>query len=140
MSKSIQPKAKDKIHDIYMSPAKEQSLVAFNAFCSVYGKKFEKACECLIKDKDALLTFYGFPAEHWIHIRSTDPVESTFATVRLRTKKTKGCGTRLATLTMVFKLALETQKTWQKIKGYKLIPKVIEGAKFIDGELMEIAA
>jgi putative transposase len=140
MPKSIQPKAKEKIHDIYMSPTKEQALVAFNNFYSVYGTKFEKACDCLMKDKDVLLTFYDFPAEHWIHIRSTNPIESTFATVRLRTKKTKGCGTRLATLTMVFKLALEAQKTWQKIKGYKLIPKVIEGAKFIDGELTEIAA
>ena len=140
MSKSVQPKAKEKIHDIYMAPTKEQALVAFNNFHSVYGTKFEKACECLTKDKDTLLTFYDFPAEHWIHIRSTNPIESTFATVRLRTKKTKGCGTRLATLTMVFKLALEAQKTWQKIKGYKLIPKVIEGAKFVDGELMEIAA
>ncbi|NBJ14833.1 MAG: IS256 family transposase [Dehalobacter sp. 4CP] len=140
MPKSVQPKAKEKIHDIYMAPTKEQALVAFNNFHSVYGTKFEKACECLTKDKDTLLTFYDFPAEHWIHIRSTNPIESTFATVRLRTKKTKGCGTRLATLTMVFKLALEAQKTWQKIKGYKLIPKVIEGAKFVDGELMEIAA
>jgi transposase-like protein len=140
MPKSVQPRAKEKIHDIYMAPTKEQALVACNAFCSVYGAKFEKACDCLVKDKDVLLTFYDFPAEHWIHIRSTNPIESTFATVRLRTKKTKGCGTRLATLTMVFKLALEAQKTWQKIKGYKLIPKVIEGAKFVDGELMEIAA
>jgi transposase-like protein len=140
MPKSVQSKAKEKIHDIYMAPTKEQALVAFNNFHSVYGTKFEKACECLAKDKDVLLAFYDFPAEHWIHIRSTNPIESTFATVRLRTKKTKGCGSRLATLTMVFKLALEAQKTWQKIKGYKLIPKVIEGAKFIDGELMEIAA
>jgi putative transposase len=93
-----------------------------------------------MKDKDVLFTFYDFPAEHWVHIRSTNVIESVFATVRLRTDKTKGCGSRLATLTMVFKLALEAQKTWHKIKGYKLIPKVIEGAKFVDGELMEKAA
>jgi transposase-like protein len=140
MPKSVQPKAKEKIHDIYLAPTKEQALVAYNAFNSVYGTKFEKACECLMKDKDVLFTFYDFPAEHWVHIRSTNVIESVFATVRLRTDKTKGCGSRLATLTMVFKLALEAQKTWHKIKGYKLILKVIEGAKFIDGELMEIAA
>ena len=140
LPKSVQSKAKEKIHDIYMAPTKEQALGAFNNFHSVYGAKFEKACDCLTKDKDVLLAFYDFPAEHWIHIRSTNPIESTFATVRLRTKKTKGCGSRLATLTMVFKLALEAQKTWQKIKGYKLIPRVIEGAEFVDGELMEIAA
>ena len=106
-----------------------------NEFVSLYGKKFPGARECLTKDADALFTYYDFPAEHWIHIRTTNPIESTFATVRLRTQKTKGCGTRLATLTMVFKLVLETRKTWKKIKGYKLIPKVLEGIPFIDGEL-----
>lgn len=92
------------------------------------------ACDCLTKDKDVLFTFYDFPAEHWIHIRTTNPIESTFATVRLRTDKTRGCGTRLATLTMVFKLVLDTRKTWKKIKGYRLIPRVLEGDTFIDGE------
>jgi len=135
MPKSVQPKAKEKIHDIYLAPTKEQALVAYNSFFSLYSKKFPGACECLLKDKEILFTFYDFPAEHWIHIRTTNPIESTFATVRLRTEKTKGCGTRLATLTMVFKLVLETQKTWKKIKGYRLIPKVLEGTTFIDGEL-----
>jgi transposase-like protein len=137
MPKSVQPKAKEKIHDIYLAPTKEQALVAYNSFFSLYGKKFPEACECLVKDKDVLFTFYDFPAEHWIHIRTTNPIESTFATVRLRTEKTKGCGTRLATLTMVFKLVLETKKTWKKIKGYRLIPKVLEGVTFIDGELQD---
>ena len=135
MPKSIQPKAKEKIHDIYLAPTKEQALVAYNGFLSLYNKKFPGACECLAKDKEVLFTFYDFPAETWIHLRTTNPIESTFATVRLRTEKTKGCGTRLATLTMVFKLALETQKTWKKIKGYRLIPKVLGGAIFTDGEL-----
>lgn len=90
-----------------------------------------------MKDKDILFTFYDFPAEHWVHIRSTNVIESMFATVRLRTEKTKGCGTRLATLAMVFDLALEAQKTWKRIKGYKWIPRVIEGATFIDGEINE---
>jgi len=137
MPKSVQPKAKERIHDIYLAPTKEQALVAYNSFLTLYGKKFPEACECLTKDRDVLFTFYDFPAEHWIHIRTTNPIESTFATVRLRTEKTKGCGTRLATLTMVFKLVLETKKTWKKIKGYRLIPKVLEGITFIDGELAD---
>jgi len=137
MPKSVQSKAKEKIHDIYMAPTRQQALVAYNAFVSLYHAKFEKACECLTKDKDILLTFYDFPCEHWIHIRSTNVIESTFATVRLRTKKTKGCGSRLATLTMVFKLAIEAQKTWLRIKGYKLIPKLINGTRFVDGEIQE---
>jgi putative transposase len=137
MPKSVQSKAKEKIHDIYLSPTREQGLVAYNSFLSLYGKKFPEACECLSKDKDVLLTFYDFPAEHWVHVRSTNPIESTFATVRLRTEKTKGCGTRLATLTMVFKLVYETRKTWKKIKGYRLIPKVLKGIRFTDGEETE---
>jgi len=137
MPKSVQPRAKERIHDIYVAPTKEQALVAYNSFLTLYRKKFPEACECLSKDKEVLFTFYNFPAEHWIHIRTTNPIESTFATVRLRTEKTKGCGTRLATLTMVFKLVLETRKTWKKIKGYRLIPKVLEGVTFIDGELQD---
>jgi transposase-like protein len=137
MPKSIQPKAKERIHDIYLAPTREQAFVAYNNFLSLYGKKFPKACECLAKDKDVLFAFYDFPAEHWIHLRSTNPIESTFATVRLRTEKTKGCGTRLATLTMVFKLVYETRKTWKKIKGYRLIPKVLQGVTYVNGELPE---
>lgn len=138
MPKSIQVKAKQKIHDIYLAPTKEQALVAYNSFLSLYGKKFPGACECLSKDKDVLFTFYDFPAEHWIHIRTTNPIESTFATVRLRTNKTKGCGSRLATLCMVFKLTYETQKTWKKIKGYRMIRDVLRGTVFIDGELPDV--
>jgi len=135
MPKSVQSRAKEKIHDIYLAPTREQSLVAYNAFISLYHTKFEKACECLTRDKDVLFTFYDFPCEHWVHIRSTNVIESVFATVRLRTNKTKGCGSRLATLTMVFKLTREAQKTWQRIKGYKLIPHVINGTRFVDGEI-----
>ena len=134
MPKGTQPKAKERIHDIYRADTRQQAIVAMNSFVSLYGKKFPGACDCLTKDKDVLFTFYDFPAEHWIHIRSTNVIESTFATVRLRTDKTRGCGTRLATLTMVFKLAREAQKTWKKLKGYKLIPRVLEGDIFIDGE------
>ncbi len=139
MPKSVQPKAKERIHDIYLAPTRQQALVSHNSFFSVYGKKFPEACECLSKDKDVLFSFYDFPAEHWVHLRTTNPIESTFATVRLRTEKTKGCGTRLATLAMVFKLVLETRKTWRKIKGHRLIPKVLEGATFVNGGLPDEA-
>ncbi|RPJ01221.1 MAG: IS256 family transposase [Deltaproteobacteria bacterium] len=135
MPKSVQPKAKERIHDIYLAPTKNQALVAMNSFVSLYGKKFPEASKCLTKDQDVLFTFYDFPAEHWVHIRSTNVIESTFATVRLRTDKTKGCGSRLATLTMVFKLTEAAQKTWKRIKGHKLIPRVLDGATFLDGEI-----
>lgn len=140
LPKSVQPKAKSLIHEMYMSPTKEYALEAYNHFVKVYEAKYPKAVNTLVKDKDDLFNFYDFPAIHWTHIRTTNPIESTFATVRLRTKKTKGSGSRMATLTMVFKLALEAQKTWKKLKGHKLIPLVLEGRIFIDGELEEEAA
>lgn len=89
---------------------------------------------CLEKDKEVLFTFYDFPAQHWPHIRTTNPIESTFATVRLRTHRTKGMGSRIATLTMVFKLVLQAQKHWRRLHGFQIIPKVISGVRFIDGE------
>lgn len=137
MPKSVQAKAKEKIHDIYLSGTREQAFVALNSFLSLYDKKFPDACGCMSKDKDVLFAFHDFPAEYWIHIRTTNPIESTFATVRLRTEKTKGCGTRIATLTMVFKLVYETRKTWKKLKGYRLIPQVLDMVTFIDGELQD---
>jgi len=139
MPKSIQSKAKSMIHDMYMSETKKDALKAYDHFIESYESKYPKAVECLTKDKDQLFTFYDFPAMHWQHIRTTNPIESTFATIRLRTKKTRGCGSRTATLTMVFKLALEASKGWKKLKGYKFIPLVIEGRTFIDGELQKAA-
>jgi putative transposase len=140
MPKSVQPRAKVHIRDMYMAPTKEEAFKAYSHFLSQYQAKYETACNCLEKDKDVLFAFYDFPAEHWRHIRSTNPIESTFATVRLRTNRTKGCGSRLATLTMVFKLAMEAEKTWQKIRGHQLIGKVIEGIRFVDGIIMKEAA
>ena len=102
-----------------------------------FEPKYPKAVKCLKKDKEDLFTFYDFPATHWIHIRTTNSIESTFATVRLRTIKTKGCGSRIATLTMVFKLTMEASKTWVKLKGHKLILIVLKNKKFVDGELSE---
>lgn len=138
MPKSVQGRAKVHIHDMYLAPTKDEAMKAYRHFLSLYEVKYDRACACLRKDEASLFSFYDFPAEHWVHIRSTNPIESTFATVRLRTKRTKGCGSRLATLTMVFKLTLEAEKTWKKLKGHKLICKVIEGVKFVDGEMAKI--
>ena len=135
----MQSKAKEHIKEMYMASTREDALEAYDHFVTTYKDKYPKAVTCLEKDKDVLFTFYDFPAANWNHIRTTNPIESTFATVRLRTKKTKGCGTRMATLTMVFKLALEAQRTWKRIKGYEFIPLVLENKKFVDGDLEEAA-
>jgi putative transposase len=140
MPKSIQGRAKVQIRNMYMAPTREEAMKAYDHFLYQYAVKYEKACECLKRDEESLFAFYDFPAEHWVHIRSINPIESTFATVRHRTKRTKGCGSRLATLTMIFKLALEAQKTWKRIKGHQLIGKVIDGVKFVNGEMLEEAA
>jgi hypothetical protein len=137
LPKSMQSKAKSHIHDMYEAESKDEALKAYEHFIDVYEAKFPKAVECLKKDKDALFTFYEFPSSHWIHIRTINPIESTFATVRLRTRRTKGCGSRTATMTMVFKLAKEAQKRWKRLKGYKIIPLVLQEKIFIDGELKE---
>jgi len=140
MPKSVQPDAKKLIHEMYLSPTRKDAKKAFAAFTQQYKAKYPKAVDCLTKDEDVLFTFYDFPAEHWPHLRTTNPIESTFSTVRHRTRQTKGCGSRQATLTMVFKLAMEAEKRWRRLNGHQLIAKVIEGVKFIDGELKEAAA
>ena len=139
LPKSMQSKAKAHIRDMYSAESKQSALAAYDHFVRVYKDKYPKAVACLEKDKDMLFTFYDFPAKHWIHIRTTNPIESTFATVRHRTRKTKGCGSRTATLTMVFKLVNEAQKTWKRLKGYDIIPMVLQNMVFIDGELQEAA-
>ncbi len=135
---NVQGRAKVQIRNMYMAPTKEEAMKAYDHFLSQCAVRYERACECSKKDKESLFAFYDFPAGHWAHIRSINPIESTFATVRLRTKRTKGCSSKLATLTMVFKLALEAEKTWKRIKGHHLIRKVIDGIIFFDGELMKI--
>jgi|TARA_Y100000310_G_scaffold338380_1_gene427869 transposase-like protein len=137
MPKSVRGRAKEKIHDMYLAENKELAVEAYKHFISVYKDKYPKAVECLEHDNEDLFTFYDFPAVHWIHIRTTNPIESTFATVRHRTRRTKGCGSRIATLTMVFKLVQEAQKTWLKLRGYKTILFVMAGRKFVDGEMQE---
>lgn len=136
---SLQGKAKDMLHDQYLAPTKEEALKAFGLFVETFGAKYSKAVECLVKDKDDLFAFYDFPAAHWMHLRTTNPIESTFATVRLRHRRTKGNGTRKATLTMVYKLCKEAEKSWRKLQGFKLLPLVVAGKKFKDGELVDEA-
>ena len=141
MPKSIQPKAKRHLQDIWMAETKTVATAAFDFFLQAYGVKYHKAAACLAKDRDALLTFYDFPAEHWKHIRTTNPIESTFATVRLRTTKTKGCLSRLTALTMVFKLCQSAAKKWRRLDGSPQLVEIIQGVKFRDGEkLTERAA
>jgi transposase-like protein len=106
---------------------------AFDLFVTTYDAKYPKAVACLVKDRLELLAFYDFPAEHWKHLRTTNPIESTFATVRLRTKRTKGSGSRVACLTMVFKLAQAAERKWRKLNGYELLGDVIRGVQFKDG-------
>jgi transposase-like protein len=132
--KGRQAKAKSMLHDIWMAATKADAEKAFELFIATWQAKYPKAAECLAKDRDVLLTFYDFPAEHWMHIRTTNPIESTFATVRLRTNKTKGCGSRTATLTMTFKLTQSAEQHWRALNGSSLLPDVIKGIQFVDGE------
>ena len=139
LPKSVQSKARAMIREMWQAPRKEDALSAYRHFVNAWKDKYPKAVGCLQKDEDVLFTFYDFPAAHWAHIRTTNPIESTYATVRLRTKRTKGCGSRMATLTMVWKLAMEAQKTWRRLMGYQQITLVMEGRRFVDGELEEAA-
>jgi len=134
MSKGVQPRAKEKLHEIWMAPTRQAAHTAFDQFIELYEAKYPAAVECLKKDRDALLTFYDFPAEHWLHLRTTNPIESTFATVRLRHRRTKGNGSRAACLAMVFKLCESASRTWRALNGATLLPDVIAGAPFINGE------
>ena len=125
---------KKEIHDIYQAPSLEKAEEAFEAFLKRYQVKYPKACVCLRKDREVLLTFYSFPAEHWGHIRSTNVIESAFATVRHRTRQTRNCCSRESTLTMAFKMSLEAEKGWRRLNSPHLISKVVKGVKFKDGE------
>ena len=140
MPKSVQPRAKADIHEIWMADTRVAANQAFDSFLETYGAKYPKACECLGKDRDELLTFYDFPAEHWKHLRTTNPIESVFATVRLRHKRTKGSGSRVACLAMVHQLMLSASKRWKLLNGAKLIPDVIQGIQFTDGVKSQEAA
>jgi putative transposase len=139
LPKSVQPRAKEALHEVWMAETREDAYKAFEGFGEMYGSKYPKAWECLKKDKDELLAFYDFPAEHWRHIRTTNPIESTFATVRLRHRKTKGCGTRKTSLVMMFKLAESAAKGWRRLNGHLHIISLLEGKKFVNG-ILQVAA
>lgn len=139
MPKSVQPKAKTDLHEIWQAETRETANKAFDHFLEKYGVKYQAACECLTKDRDVLLTFYDFPAEHWGHLRTTNPIESTFATIRLRHRRTKGNGTRKASLTMMFKLAQAAEKHWRRLNGHQQILLLLQGKIFTDGILQHAA-
>jgi transposase-like protein len=133
LPKGVQAKAKAMLHEIWQAETKADAERAFDRFVATFEAKYPRAVACLVKDRDVLLTFYDFPAEHWIHLRTTNPIESTFATVRLRHRRTKGSGSRTACLTMVFKLARAAEKRWRRLNGSTLLPEVIRGVRFVDG-------
>jgi len=133
----MQPKVKEALHDIWMAETRDAAHKAFDSCVKRFEGKYPGAMECLGKDKKSMLTFYDFPAKHWQHIRTTNPIESVFATVRLRTMKTKNCGSRKTTLAMAWKLMTTAQNKWQRLRGYKLLADVVEGVKFKDGERVE---
>ena len=134
LPKSQHPKAKQALQEIWMAATKAEALVAFDAFVETWGIKYDKAVECLAKDREALLAFYDFPAEHWKHLRTTNIIESVFATVRHRTVRSKGCLSNKTALAMVFKLAEDAEKTsWRRLNGPNQLPKLILGVKFADG-------
>jgi transposase-like protein len=133
LPKKLHGAAKDLLHQIWMAPTKKDAEKSFDLFVTTYEAKYASAAECLSKDRESLLAFYDFPAEHWLHIRTTNPIESIFATVRLRTAKTKGAGSRVAGLTMVFKLMESASKKWRRLRGSELIRDIIAGVVFVDG-------
>ena len=139
LPKSVQLRAKSDLHNIWQAETREDANDAFDHFLTKYDAKYPAACECLRKDRDVLLTFYDFPAPHWTHLRTTNPIESTFATIRLRHRRTKGNGTRRASLTMMFKLAQSAQKRWRRLNGHALILPLLQGKTFQDGFLQDAA-
>jgi len=133
LPKSVQPAAKADLGEIWTAPDRATAEVAVATFAEKYGTKYEKAVTCLTKDRDALLTFYDFPAEHWDHLRTSNPIESVFATVRHRTVRTKGALSQDTARLMVFKLVMAAAKTWRRLKGENQLPKVVQGTIFTNG-------
>lgn len=140
LPKRVQPRAKDMLHEIMYAPDRQSALEDIERFSQEFEVKYPKAVECLLKDQDELLTFFDFPAEHWIHLRTTNPIESTFSTVKARTKRTKGAGSRKAGLAMAFKLLLGAERHWRKINAPHLVALVQAGVSFPDGEQFTLKA
>lgn len=137
LPKAAQPKAKAMLHEIWMAETRAAAERAFDRFLGTYSAKYPKATECLAKDRKSLLAFYDFPAEHWLHLRTTNPIESSFATIRHRTDQTKGCASRATLLGLVFKLAMSAEKNWRRLRGFEYLADVVRGMKFIDGVRQE---
>jgi transposase-like protein len=133
LPKSQQSKAKRALQEIWMAETKNDAFAALNVFVETWGVKYDRAVECLIKDRDALLAFYDFPAEHWKHLRTTNVIESAFATVRHRTVRSKGCLSNKTALAMIFKLAEAAERSWRRLDGHNQLPKIILGVRFTDG-------
>src|SRR5450755_1992136 len=133
LPKNLHTKAKRALQEIWMAETKQDAIMALDAFAESYGPKYDKAVDCLTKDRDTLLAFYDFPAEHWKHLRTTNPIESTFATVRHRTIRSKGCLSNKTALAMVFKLIEGAQKSWRRLDGHNQLPKLVLGVTFNDG-------
>jgi putative transposase len=140
LPKRVQPRAKDMLHEIRYAPDRQSALEDIERFSQEFEAKYPKAVECLLKDQDELLTFFDFPAEHWIHLRTTNPIESTFSTVKARTKRTKGAGSRQAGLAMAFKLLLGAERRWRKINAPHLVALVQAGVSFPNGEQLVLKA
>ena len=136
--KALQPKVKEALHDIWQAETREAAYKAFDTTIKRFEAKYAKAMECLKKDKMSMLAFYDFPAQHWQHIRTTNPIESVFASVRLRTTRSKSCGSRKTTLVMTYKLMTTAQHKWRRLRGYRLLADVVQGIKFKDGEQVKI--
>lgn len=133
LPKSLQAKAKENIHKIWMADTRKMAELAFDSFINIYEAKYPKAVQCLEKDREVLLKFYDFPAEHWRHIRTSNPIESTFATVKLRTAKVRGCFSSNSVLSMAFKLCKSAEKNWIKLHHYEKLGQLILGVKFVNG-------
>ena len=138
LPRSVQPNARQDLREIWLSPDRAKAEFAIGAFAEKYAPKYDKAVDCLLKDRDALLTFFDFPAEHWTHLRTSNPIESAFATVRHRTVRMKGALSQDTARLMVFKLVMAASKTWRRLQGQNQLPKVVDGVKFRDG--IEIAS
>lgn len=133
MPQSLQAPAREQLHEMYLSPTRAKPLQVYEDFGRLSGAKYPKAGQCLRQDRDELFEFYDYPAEHWAHLRTTNPIESTFATVRHRTRQTKGCGSLAATMAMVFPLARVAEKHWRRLNGCELLACVIAGVRFVHG-------
>lgn len=133
LPKMLQPEAKSALHQIWQADSRQNAEKAFDRFIATYEQKYPKAVDCLVKDREDLLAFYDFPAAHWQHIRTTNPIESTFATIRLRTRKTRNCVSAKSGLSLIHQLAMSAQKRWRRLRGFEQLADVIAGVKFIDG-------